>query len=359
MLLPALAAVVGAGLYFRRLLLRALSLRKTPLSRTGRVLAAAAGALIGILCLDFFSSVGLVLLHLLVFALLTEPLHLLLRRRGGARWDRLFRSGLLPVAATALVLALGYFNMYHVVRTVYTVETDKALTEPYRILMISDTHYGSITKEDGLGALCARLEAEDADLLVLVGDLVDERTTAAEMEQLFSQLGAVHTRDGVYFVYGNHDEQKYDASPAYTPAELRAALADSGIVPLEDQTVSPAAGLTLAGRADVSPGRAAVDALLNGADRQDFVVLLDHQPVDYAAAAAAGTDLLLSGHTHAGQIFPAGYFSELLSSSELYYGRRQVGGMCAVVSAGAAGWGYPIRTQGHSEYVVLDIVPNA
>ena len=71
----------------------------------------------------------------------------------------------------------------------------------------------------------------------------------------------------------------------------------------------------------------------------------------------AGVDLQLSGHTHAGQIWPVGVFTEL--SGGMNYGIRTYdrlnGTFNIIVSSGIAGWGYPIRTGGHSEYVIIDI----
>ena len=87
--------------------------------------------------------------------------------------------------------------------------------------------------------------------------------------------------------------------------------------------------------------------------------MLDHQPSDYENVKNAGCDLIISGHTHAGQIWPAGLFATLFHFDELNYGEIQQGNFHAVVTSGIAGWGYPIRTEKHSEYVVLNIVPES
>ena len=81
----------------------------------------------------------------------------------------------------------------------------------------------------------------------------------------------------------------------------------------------------------------------------------DHQPLGLAKNAAAGVDLTVSGHTHAGQIFPIGLLDRLVQFNEMNYGCREQNGMYAVVTSGICGWGYPIRTEAHSEYVWLEI----
>ena len=71
--------------------------------------------------------------------------------------------------------------------------------------------------------------------------------------------------------------------------------------------------------------------------------------------AWGSTDLSLSGHTHAGQIWPTGQLGELIGVNELNYGYRQDGDYQVIVSSGIGGWGYSIRTGGHSEYVVITL----
>ena len=64
----------------------------------------------------------------------------------------------------------------------------------------------------------------------------------------------------------------------------------------------------------------------------------------------AAIDLELSGHTHAGQIWPIGHFTEM--AGQLNYGLYQRGSCKVIVSSGEAGWGYSMRTQEHCEYVI-------
>ena len=65
--------------------------------------------------------------------------------------------------------------------------------------------------------------------------------------------------------------------------------------------------------------------------------------------------ILLLGHTHAGQIFPLYYVYELLNINEMNYGLKQVDQMSAINTSGVSGWGFPIRTEHHSEFVIVNI----
>ena len=88
---------------------------------------------------------------------------------------------------------------------------------------------------------------------------------------------------------------------------------------------------------------------------QEWIVL-DHQPSEYKKAENTGCDMILSGHTHAGQIWPVGLFASLFHFDELNYGEQKQGNLDAIVTSGIAGWGYPIRTEKHSEYVVVNLI---
>ncbi|MBP2032075.1 putative MPP superfamily phosphohydrolase [Clostridium algifaecis] len=92
-------------------------------------------------------------------------------------------------------------------------------------------------------------------------------------------------------------------------------------------------------------------------DLHKFILLLDHQPFELQKNDELGYDLQLSGHTHAGQIWPVGLLSDILRTNELNYGYKKLSNMQAIVSSGMAGWGYPIRTEANSEYVIIDIKP--
>ena len=84
-------------------------------------------------------------------------------------------------------------------------------------------------------------------------------------------------------------------------------------------------------------------------------MVFDHQPRELDRLAEYGVDLHLSGHVHAGQIFPLYYLYEFLGINELNYGLEKREQMTAINTSGAAGWGFPVRTQKNSEYVVVNI----
>ena len=106
--------------------------------------------------------------------------------------------------------------------------------------------------------------------------------------------------------------------------------------------------------------RTPIAELVKDVDPTDFILALDHQPRQYKENAAAGVDLLLSGHTHGGQIFPADILFDLFDINEAVYGLTHIDETAqAFVTSGFAGWGFPFKTCAPAEYVLIDILPKA
>lgn len=330
-----------------------------------RLLRIGAAVFVIWLC-SVWSMAGLIAVHLLALTGILEISAFVARRIGkGSReagWyqalRRIYRSGLVPILVTCVMMGYGYCTMKQIVRTEYTVESYK-LQSDYKVVLLTDTHYGTVQSPDLLMEKIEEINALHPDFVILGGDIVEEGTSKESMQEAFQVLGGLESTYGTYYVYGNHDRQRYrDAASRpreYTEDELAKAIEANGITILRDQWTAIGTDVALAGREDVtSPsGRASSKDLLKDIDRSRFIIAADHQPVEAKENAAAGVDLELSGHTHAGQIFPIGHFTELFGG--MNYGEYQKEGCTVIVSSGFTGWGFPIRTQGKCEYVVVHL----
>ncbi|MDO4299400.1 MAG: metallophosphoesterase [Lachnospiraceae bacterium] len=246
--------------------------------------------------------------------------------------------------------------MTQVIKTEYQIVTDKNVGN-YKLVLITDTHYDTIQDTNVLKQKIAEINQESPDLVILGGDIVEEDTSKKAMEEVFQVLGGLESTYGIYYVYGNHDRQPYTEHRSYTDQELEDAISGNGITILADSYQEINEDLILAGREDAKwgnhSGRASVEELLADVDREKYIIVADHQPIEAKENDAQGVDLELSGHTHAGQIWPIGIISEL--TGILNYGKYQQGNCQIIVSSGFTGWGYPVRTQEHCEYVVIHI----
>lgn len=268
---------------------------------------------------------------------------------------RHYTAGFAAILITVLWLAFGWYNARNVRRTAY--ELSGNVSGELRIAGFSDSHVGSLFSGSELGSFVDRINAEAPDVVVIVGDFVDDDTSREDMERSCEALGALRAKHGVYFVFGNHDSGYYSASRrGYSRDDLKARLTSNGVRVLEDETVHLTGNIYLCGRLDRQyTGRMAASEMTAGLSSGDYVIMLDHQPTDYAAEMAAGAGLVLSGHTHGGQLIPIRGLIGVLGKNELVYGHDKRGGTDFIVSSGIADWAIRFKTGCVSEYFVIDV----
>lgn len=268
----------------------------------------------------------------------------------------------LPLKILSLVFGVLFFvygtlNM-ETVKPRYHEYTSAKLKNEYKIVFVADLHVGSSQPFELTGQTVEKIKAENPDFIILGGDITDDYTEKEEMENTYRLFG--ETGIPVYFVFGNHEvvqHEKYMKNGLhYTEAELVKTVEDNGITILSDEYAELGEDLLLLGREDaaVPDLRKDIDTLKNP-DPEKFLLVADHQPTKARDNLKAGTDLQLSGHTHAGQLFPNGLFVSLVSYS---LGDYDLGdGAVMNVSSGACGWRVPFRTENGCHYEVVTIKP--
>jgi hypothetical protein len=268
----------------------------------------------------------------------------------------------LPAAAIALALLLGAIGAVQNARGPAVVRREVSLAglpaerDGTVLVAVSDLHVGSLLGRRWLERRCAEIEAERPDAVLVVGDLVDGG--AHHVERLLPELRRLRAPLGVWAVTGNHEFY----AGIDTSVHL---LADAGYRVLRDEWVEVAPGLVIAGvddltaRRQFAPQGVTVDPFLQAgldtalaARPAGATVLLSHTPWLAEHAAAQGVGLMVSGHTHGGQIWP---FSYLVAMQYPYLGGAyDVGGMSLLVCRGTGTWGPPLRLWRRSE--ILSIV---
>ena len=312
--------------------------------------------LTGVFWLRFnVTTLFVVLLHLMAAFLLCGLVFFLIRKLGiiSVPYDL---EGAAAILLTIVYLGFGWYNGHHVSQTDYRFETAKDIKRDYRIVEIADSHFGITQTGETFTREMQRVHSLNPDAVVIVGDFVDDDSDRADMIEACKALGELKTTFGVFFVYGNHDNGYYKYRN-FDSQELRAELEKNGVTILTDESVLLDDSLYLVGRRDRSDrGRASIDELMAGLDGTKYAVVLDHQPNDFDAEAAAGADLVLCGHTHGGHIFPAGQIGLLMGANDAIYGVSKRGDTSFVVTSGISGWAIPFKTGTFSEFVVIDLI---
>ena len=307
---------------------------------------------VGLLAMGLFSS-------LLVLTFLRD-LFLLVAVVAGAGSVMLNYYSALAVPLLALAVTIvGFVNARRVARVVRIDVPIDGLPEAlhgYAIAQISDIHVGPTIKRPYLDAIVERVNGLGADAIAVTGDLVDG--SVARLSAHTQPLARLAAPDGAFFVTGNHE---YYSGAEEWIVELRRL----GLTVLLNQHVvreRGGASLMIAGVADFSahhfnpahrsdPQAAAAGAPADLAVR----ILLAHQPRSATAAAAAGFDLQLSGHTHGGQFFPWNLFVPL--QQPFVAGLHRVRRLWVYTSRGTGYWGPPKRFGAPSEITLVRLVP--
>ncbi|MBQ8289206.1 MAG: metallophosphoesterase [Clostridia bacterium] len=367
-----LPVIFGIAAYFYFFLRRMLQTFGAPTEKRALKVGIGIAALVlGWFSSDIRSMSMIVLLHIFLLAALMHPINFAMRKLFSKRsekvcsvWKKIYGSGAIPILLTAVILVGGYFNLHNVVQTNYTIRTEKNIRdEGYRIALLADIHYGVSLDYDELLAKCEEINAADPDIVILCGDVIDGSTTGDQMREVYRALGTLESEFGTYYVHGNHDRPFSYDDYTYSTDDLLNTIKENGITIIDDRVVQITEDFVLVGREDRSSdrfgngGRASLDELFASVDTSDFVLTLDHQPNQYAENGKIGTDLLLSGHTHGGQLFPINWIQELIPFNDGVHGRYEIDAdTTAIVTSGFAGWNYPVKTAAPAEYVIIDVI---
>lgn len=336
------------------------------LSKRTAALICAALALAGAAAAAFGGLSMVITVYLFGFGLCWQLIDLAvrtaLRRRQKALsiWKKIHGSGALTLLPTAALVLAGYLSFQSIVCTQYTVYTQKDIrAEGYRIALISDVHFSDMLGRERLAQACDEIAAANADAVILCGDIVDDATDLQGLQTVFELLGDIPSRFGTYYVYGNHDHPSFLKFAPFSAEQLHGVLAQNGITLLCDEAVPLGDEITLIGRDDrLQPERATVETLVQKVPQHDLLIMLEHRPHEYTLHDAAGVDLVLSGHTHGGQLFPLNLLMRIIPFNDGIYGHYTLPhGTQTVVSSGLAGWGFPIKNAAPCEYVLVDILP--
>ncbi|MBR5094577.1 MAG: metallophosphoesterase [Oscillospiraceae bacterium] len=290
-----------------------------------------------------------VVLFLLLFGLGTR-----IWERVTGRRSRIYWQGWLALGFSVVYLTAGYVLCRHVWQKDYHLQTDKELGT-LKIALIADSHIGTTFDGEGFVQELRRIEEQSPDMLVIAGDFVDDATSRADMLRACEGLGELRLPRGVWYVYGNHDGGYY-SSRDFTAEELEAALRQNGVHVLKDEAAPAGDAVYVVGRQDASHrDRTDMEELLAGLGTDRYIIVLDHQPNDYEDESRSAADLVLSGHSHGGQLIPITYVGQWAGMLDRTYGHENRRGTDFIVTSGISDWELLFKTGMRSEYVIVTV----
>ena len=258
------------------------------------------------------------------------------------------------VATVILTVMLTGWGMYEACKfpEIKTITIrDSKITKPLKIVQINDLHINRTTPVAKVENFVEKVNALKADVIVLVGDVVDELP-----DKIKSQVEALSKLDaqyGKYTVFGNHDFYAGLLPWLREFVHLHFGLLFNNGTAIDN-------AIYIAGIPDKSIhdsgvfGKIDVEKALSGNKNNLYTILLSHTP-KFTDEPLKGVDLQLSGHTHGGQIFPFHFLAKL--HNKYLAGLYQEDGYKVYVSRGAGYWGPPIRLFAPSDITVINLEP--
>lgn len=307
-------------------------------------------------CINVTNAI-IVYLHLLIFWMLGDLIYTVIHKINHKE-EKGYFVGIWVVAFTIVYLSIGAYLDYNVWETDYSLTSEKAVGD-MRIALLADSHVGTTFDYIGFEKRLRKIQAVNPDIVILAGDFVDDDSIKEDMEQCCRILGELKTKYGVYYVFGNHDKGYYN-NREYTAEDIIYNMKENGVHILEDESVLIDNRFYVVGRKDKSEDlrenkRADMDMLMEGIDPSKYIIVVDHQPADYKKQSESIADLVVSGHTHGGQLFPINHVGEWIGQNDLVYGHKRIDNTNFIVTSGISDWTIKFKTGCKSEFVVIDV----
>lgn len=260
---------------------------------------------------------------------------------------------ILRLAITLIVFLYGTINSQIIIPNHISYTSEKIKNET-TFVFLADVHYGAAQNKKTVEDAFNKIKNINPSFVVLGGDITDENTTKEQMEEIYSIIAS--TRIKTYFVYGNHDRQPeadYVGGKKYTLEELESTIKNNGIEILKDDFVYVDENVILLGREDITRKDRINVKDLKVRPESTYVINIDHSPYQEEDIKNTKADLQLSGHTHAGQLFPLQTVYKLGVNN--VFGKYKIDNTDIYVSSGFSGWGMPLRTEEHCNFEVVTL----
>jgi len=269
-------------------------------------------------------------------------------------------------AALCLCFIIIVYGAFHAgsIRTVQYKVRLAGHGDGFRAALISDLHIGPGVGKKHITKVVNVINRAKPDIVFIAGDIFDGNLeTVRDMPGIAEELKRIRPQMGTYACLGNHDVDRLSLSGSSTE-RIESFLREAGITLLLDEAAAIGDNLYIAGRRDARPigmnakrktAAELCNSISDGTART--LIVLDHQPTQFDKIEAAGADLVLSGHTHRGQLFPGNIITKIMyrKMGASHYGYWRGNTLQAVITSGAGYWGPPLRVATNNEVAVIDI----
>lgn len=261
---------------------------------------------------------------------------------------------LIDISLVCVIFAYGviHSNTIHV-EDYSIVVNKKSSLDKLNVVMFSDLHLGYVNGDKRLEKVVNKINEQNPDIVIIAGDLYDGNFEAVKnkekVEKLFSNIKSKY---GTYMAWGNHDA-------GVNFEKMKGSVQRTNITLLEDEVKIVEDTVAIVGRKDSRPigdqgtQRGDIHQKISTIKEELPIIVIDHRPSNIHEYKE-NIDLILSGHTHKGQVFPANLITNSMFTVDYGHYKSSTGTQ-TIVSSGAGTWGPPMRIGTNSEIVNIDI----
>ena len=298
---------------------------------------------------------GFFITAIVIFGL-TEGIYRLLLKTGAIKEATKGPVFFIALLFILLFCSYGVWHAQQIKTSYYEVTIDKKQAEKQhvRAVLITDLHLGYINDEKKVEKIVTKINQLKPDIVLISGDLFDGNYYALQKpEQVIEQFKRLSSTYGTYLCWGNHDA-------GATFDQMENFVKKANITLLEDEAIELTNTAIVVGRKDSRPignqggQRKSIEKQLTNETTNLPIIVMDHQPSTIDEYGEE-VDLIVSGHTHQGQIFPFNLVTKSYFTVDYGYYQQDSTHAQVIVSSGVGTWGPPMRVGTQSEIVQIDI----
>ena len=255
----------------------------------------------------------------------------------------------LIIMCITILIIHGHYNVVNPRIQTYNIQVPKRHSNlnNLKIAAAADLHLSNLTGPHFLNDIVDKINSLNPDLVIIAGDITVERSSITDWKNYDVDFRKIKSRYGVYTIIGNHELR-------YNPQKTLQFIEHSNMRLLQDKVVNIDDQFYVLGRNDKSNlSRKSLAEIMKDIKDDLPVIMIEHRISEMEKIEDQKIDLHISGHTHAGQLFPANLLMDLIY--RINWGYKKFQHTHFFVTSGVGTWGPPVRVGSYSEIMEINI----
>lgn len=254
----------------------------------------------------------------------------------------------ITVVAVALCCIYAMFAATKLPQVLHHTYRDERIKRPLRMLVVSDWHINRTISPQKVAERVVFINSLKPDVILMPGDIADDEAEAVRHQ--FKELKKLRAPEGIFYTVGNHEIYHNPFVWEATFAALGWQVLHNSGAAVEDS------GVYVGGVPDSQCFASNVAQAVKNADNEAFRIVLSHQPKIALSIPSGAVDLVISGHTHGGQMIPFNFLTKF-GNGGFVAGEYKLPHTTLLLSRGIGYWGPPMRIGAPNDVILINLEP--